>query len=54
MSFYALRYVAGTPLPERKHVHTLGQWATFDDAERVRQSSPVSHLLEVVVRGEDR
>jgi hypothetical protein len=48
--FYALRYVANVPLPERKHDLTLGRFDTFADAEAARRSRPNADDLEVVVR----
>lgn len=53
MTFYALRYVDGTPLSDRKHEHTLGRFPTWLDAEDARESRPktVADKLEVVVRG---
>ena len=49
-TFYALRYVAGVNLQDRKHADTVGRWASFEDAdaERVKKKRP--DILEVVTR----
>ena len=52
-TFYAVRYVAGTPLAKRKHEFTVGRFAEWAAAEDHRTAQPVADLLEVVAR-EDR
>lgn len=49
--FYALRYVEGTDIRDRKHSQTLGRWDTFGEADDARVLRPNADLLEVVVRG---
>ena len=49
-TFYALRYIEGTPLAKRKHEPTLGRFDTYADAEAARRDRFGGDLLEVVVR----
>lgn len=49
--FYALRYLPGVPLNQRKHAPTVGRWETWLDAEDARLARPTADLLEVVTRG---
>lgn len=52
--FYALRYVPDVDVKQRKHVHTLGRFPTWADAEDARTLSPVAALLEVVGPRQER
>ena len=49
-TFYALRYLTGTPLRDRKHEPTLGRFEDYDAAETARTDRFNAHLLEVVLR----
>lgn len=49
-TFYALRYIDGTPLRDRKHEPTLGRFEDFEGAETARLTRFNGHLLEVVDR----
>lgn len=49
-TYFALRYVAGIPVDQRKHEFTLGRWATWIDADDARLLNPAQNLLEVVER----
>lgn len=48
--FYALRYIPGIPLKDRKHAPTVGRWNTWVDAEDARLERPHPERLEVVQR----
>lgn len=48
---YTLRYVEGTQLKDRLHVHTLVRCVDWRDAEAARERCPRPELLEVVERG---
>jgi hypothetical protein len=50
--FYALRYLDGVPLKDRRHEPTIGRWADFGDADDARATRFNGHLMEVVVRGD--
>lgn len=49
-SYYAIRYLPGIPLKERKHQDILGSWHNFEDAEAHRQKQPNAHQTETVWR----
>lgn len=51
-TFYALRYLAGTALNDRKHEPTLGRWDDFSEADAARERRFNGRLMEVVVRGD--
>lgn len=51
-TYYALRYLAGTPLAKRKHTPTLGRWDDYGDAVDALATRPGASLLEVVQRGD--
>lgn len=50
--YYVLRYVAGTNLQDRKHVHTLGRYPTWLAAEDARLMKPHPERLEVQGRSD--
>lgn len=52
--FYVLRYVPDVEVRQRKHVHTLGRFPSWVDAEDARLVSPVAVLLEVVGPRQER
>ena len=49
-TFYAIRYVTGTPLRDRKHEPTIGRFDNWGSAEDARLGRFNAHLLEVVLR----
>lgn len=51
---FTLRYVEGTDLRDRKHVHTLVRASTWLEAEEARLALPeeIADRFEVVERGE--